>query len=275
MLRVRATRVWIDNLRRMPTLAELTLKLSRDLSTNHRECRDALDRLERDRSDALAALPQATDALKTWRKAVLEAEVDRDDALAKADLDHQRADRQARSDREAMLRTIEKDFRADDAASLKKRDDAEAKARAEYDAEIARISANKPLRLDLVQTQRRAAEQKLADAIRAIHAEFVKALDANKNAQADKFRAALTQEVLDWRIACDIANAKRQEAAQIFERALKAAETRLRSALAAVPAAAELQSQFDAARSRIKDECRAKEAALFATFREAKEQATA
>lgn len=258
----------------MPTLSDLTLKLSRDLSTNHRECRDALDRLERERTETLKALPAAAEALKAWRKAILEAEIDRDDALAKADLDQQRADRVARSDREAELRTIEKDFKADDAASLKKRDDAEARARAEYDAEIARISANKPLRLDLVQTQRRVAEQKLADAMRAVHAEFVKALDANKNTQVDKFRAALTQEVLDWRIACDTANAKRQEAAQIFERALKAAETRLRAALDAIPAAAEVQAQFDNTRVGIKDDCREKEAALFATFREAKEGAT-
>ena len=80
--------------------------------------------------------------------------------------------------------------------------------------------------------------------------------------------------MLDWRIACDTANAKRQEAAQIFERALKAAETRRRAALDAIPAAAALQEQFDAARADIKDNCRDKEAALFAAFREAREQAT-
>ena len=125
----------------MPTLSELFLQLSRDISDNDRQLRDAVEQLEQDRGAALAALPQAADALKAWRKAVLEAETDRDDAFAKVEREHRRADQDATKDREAALRAVEAGLKADDASALRKRNDAEARALAEYEADIAKIGA--------------------------------------------------------------------------------------------------------------------------------------
>ena len=111
--------------------------------------------------------------------------------------------------------------------------------------------------------------------MRAAHGAFLKSLAANKNTQVDKFRAALTTEVLDSRIARDRANAKRAEIELLFQRALKAAETGMRAALAGIPGAAVVQTQFDDRRGQIKADCRTREEALFAAFRKAKAELAA
>jgi hypothetical protein len=256
----------------MPTLSELTLQLSRDLSTNHQDCIRQLDELERDRMSALESVADASAVLKAARKAAVDAAVVRDDALVQIDIEQQRAERKAAADRVAVLRATEQAFKEADRASLEVRQDAENEARAELKVELSKIDGDVKTNAAAKLLSRRDAEQRFEETVRAIHAAFLESLAANKNTQVDKFRAALTKEVLDSRIARDDAHAKRSQTEHLFQRALKAAETRLRAALAELPAAAAVQARFDSRRAEIKADCRRREEALFAEFREAKER---
>jgi hypothetical protein len=58
---------------------------------------------------------------------------------------------------------------------------------------------------------------------------------------------------------------------QVYQRALKAAETRMRARLELAAGASTIQADFGSRRDRTKLECRQREEALFAAFRKAKE----
>lgn len=258
----------------MPTISELSDQLFRDVDANHQDCVRRLEVLEHERAAALDSIPEAAAALEASRQAAVDAEATREDAFVEIDVELQKAERKASADRALALALIEQGFKDADAASLKARQDAEDKARMELKAELAQITGNNAMNASAKLLSRRAAEERFDEKVRAAHIAFLKSLEANKNSQVDKFRAALTKEVLDWRIARDAANGKRHEAVQLFERALKAAETRLRAALASIPAANSVQREFDNRRAQIKAECRKREEELFAAFRKAKDGLT-
>ena len=137
--------------------------------------------------------------------------------------------------------------------------------KAEYD----KISASLGLSQQIL--ARREAEHRSDEAIRALHATYLKTLNANKDRQVDEQRDALQKELLDSRLARDEAEGARHAVEQVYQRALKAAETRMRARLELADGAAAIQTEFDGQRERTKLECRQREEALFAAFRKAKE----
>lgn len=62
----------------MPTLPELTLQLSRDLSTNHQNCLRQLAQLETNQMTALQALPSTAGILENSAEERMEAALTRD-----------------------------------------------------------------------------------------------------------------------------------------------------------------------------------------------------
>jgi hypothetical protein len=71
----------------MPTLPELTLQLSRDLSANHQNCLRQLAELESGRMTALQALPGTAAILADASEERMEAALTRDRTLQQVDLD--------------------------------------------------------------------------------------------------------------------------------------------------------------------------------------------
>jgi hypothetical protein len=104
-----------------------------------------------------------------------------------------------------------------------------------------------------------------------LHASYLKTLSTNKDRQVDEQHEALQKELLDSRLARDEAEGTRHAVEQVYQRALKAAETRMRARLELMHGASAIQAEFDGRRDRTKLECRAREEALFAAFRKAKE----
>jgi hypothetical protein len=254
----------------MPTLQDLTLKLSRDLSTHHRQCLERLDRLERERTAALRGLRGAASIVRDFEKAKADAAATREKTLAKAQADLAAAERKAAQAREAQLRAIERRFRDADAAAVRAKQAAEAKARAQLNADLDKISRTLAMPDQIL--ARRDAEDRFAAAIAAAHAAHLRALDENKAAQTDELRAAVSDEAAAARVARDNAAVESQAAAIVAERAAKAAETAMREALTAVDGANDVQVEFDARRVDVKEGCRQREAQLFAAFRAAREK---
>jgi hypothetical protein len=253
----------------MPTLPELTLQLSRDLSLNHQNCLRQLEQLEASRMTALQGLPGTAAILQEASEDRLEAALTRDRTLEQIDLDLQKAERKAAAARQTALQAVEKRFHDRDVAALHARTAGEEKERAHLKAEYEKIAAS----LDLSQQilARREAERRCDEAIRALHATYLKTLSANKDRHVDEQREVLQKELLDSRLARDEAEAARHAVEQVHQRALKAAETRMRARLELAAGASTIQADFDSRRDRTKLECRQREEALFAAFRKAKE----
>jgi hypothetical protein len=256
----------------MSTLAELTLQLSRDLSSNHQHCLRQLEQLEASRMSAFQALPGTARILEDAREERMEAALTRDRTLQQIDLDLQKAERKAAAARQIALHGVEKRFRDRDTAALQARHAAEEKERANLRAEYEKIRSSLGLSQQIL--ARREAERRCDEAIRAIHTAYLKTLIANKDRQVDEQRDALQKELLDSRLARDDAEGGRQAVEQVYQRALKAAETRMRARLDLASGATDIQAEFDGQRDRTKHECRQREEALFAEFRKAKEGLT-
>lgn len=253
----------------MPTLSELTLQLSRDLSSNHQNCLRQLEQLESSRVTALQALPGTAGILEDASEERLDAALTRDRTLQQIDLDLQKAERKAAGARQTALQAVEKRFRDRDTAALQARTVGEEREHAHLKAEYDKITESLGLSQQIL--ARREAERRCDEAIRALHATYLTALNTNKDRQVDEQRDALQKELLESRLARDDAEAGRQAVAQVYQRALKAAETRLRARLELAAGAAAIQADFDGRRDRTKLECRQREEALFAAFRKAKE----
>ena len=91
---VRALRIWSWMLT-MPTLAELTLKLSQDINRNEHERTAAVAALDGERTKALGALPGAAAILQRQAVAIVEAQNERDETLLDVEGDLREAERLA------------------------------------------------------------------------------------------------------------------------------------------------------------------------------------
>jgi hypothetical protein len=218
---------------------------------------------------ALEALPGTAAILKDADEERVDAALTRDRTLQQVDLDLQKAERKAAAARQTALQAVEKRFRDRDTAALQARTLGEERERAHLKAEYEKIAES----LDLSQQilARREAERRCDEAIRALHAAYLKTLNANKDRQVDEQHEALQKELLDSRLARDEAEGARHAVEQVYQRALKAVEIRMRARLEHADGARAVQTDFDGRRDRLKLDCREREEALFAAFRKAKE----
>jgi hypothetical protein len=253
----------------MSTLPELTLQLSRDLSANHQSCLRQLEQLETSRMTALQALPGTAAILEEAHEERLDASLTRDRTLQQIDVELQKAERKAAAARQIALQAVEKRFRDRDTAALQARTAGEERERAHLRAEYDKITASLGMSQQIL--ARREAERRCDEAIRALHAAYLKTLNTNKDRQVDEQREALQKELLESRLARDEAEGGRHAVELVYQRALKAAESRMRARVALAAGAAAVQADFDDRRDRTKLECRQREEALFAAFRKAKE----
>jgi hypothetical protein len=253
----------------MATLPELTLQLSRDLSANHQHCLRQLEELESSRMTVLRALPRTAAILEDANEERLDASLTRDRTLQQIDVELQKAERKAAAARQTALQAVEKRFRDRDTAALQARTTGEERERAHLKVEYDKIAASLGLSQQIL--ARREAERRCDEAIRALHATYLKTLNSNKDRQVDEQRDALQKELHESRLARDEADGARHAVELVHQRALKAAETRMRARLALAPGAAAVQADFDGRRDQTKLECRQREEALFAAFRKAKE----
>jgi hypothetical protein len=255
----------------MPTLAELTLTLSQDITRNEHERAAALAALDADRLTALAALPGAAVPLRRHSDAIVGAQAERDETLLDVEADLHEAERLTVNRRRAEEDEAEQRLQEADEAADRTRRAAEDKARAAFEAAVLAID-----RKDLSPGEKVLAR---AEARRAMDRSLDTAQEAcagarlgNQDRLLDERRAALTREMTDSRENRDKATARRKAAEHVFAQAVRTSDTALQAALAAIPGAADVSESFAAGRSGIEGRFEAREAALLAAFREAREQ---
>jgi hypothetical protein len=255
----------------MPTLAELTLQLSRDITRNEKDRALAVAALEGARGTALAALPGAGVAIRRHAEAIVDARADRDETLLDIEADLREAERLTAARRVADEDEAEQRLRkADDAADEARRAAAD-KAEAIFAAAVLAIDGRdlEPGEKVLARTQARRTLDRALDAAQ----ETLAALRlAHQDRLLDERRAAVTREMSDSRENRARAAARRTAAGHVFDQAVRTSELALEAALAAIPGAGPIVDDAAARRREIDRRFAAQESALHAAFREARDQ---
>jgi hypothetical protein len=250
----------------MPTLAELTLQLSQDITKNEHDRMATLAALEVERVRALRALPGSASILAAQDDAIRSAERDHEDTLADIGADLRDAERQGGAKRRADEDAAERKLRAaDDAADATLRA-AEDQAREAFDRASQDIE-----RRDLTPGEKVLAR---ADARREMDAAIKAAQEANAEARL-KNGDVLTQERRDARdkeltaSADNLAKAaeRRKAAERVFEQAIKIAAHTLERGLADVAGAPEAIARFASRRDEVHRTFDAQDEAIRAEFR--------
>lgn len=258
----------------MPTLAELTLQLSRDITRNERERAAAVAALDAERTRALAALPGAEVPMRRQAEAVAKAQAERDETLLDIAADLREAERQTATRRRADEEAAEQRAReADDAADAARRT-AEDKARAAFEVAVLAVD-RKDLSPGEKVLARTDARRSLDRSIAAAQEAFADARLASQDRLLDERRAALTGEMADGRDHRDKAAARRTAAAHLFGLAVRTSDAALQAALAGLAGAGAISDDVAARRADVDRRFDAQETSLRAAFRAARARLSA
>jgi hypothetical protein len=258
----------------MPTLAELTLTLSQDITRNEHERAAAVAALDHDRLEALAALPGAAVPMKRRADAIVAARAERDDTMLDIEADLREAERLTATHRRADEDGAEQRLREADDAAEKARHLAADKAQAAFEAAVLAID-RKDLSPGEKVLARADARRSLDRVLDAAEEAFSAARLANQDRLLDERRAALAREATDAREHRDKAAARRAAAERVLGRTVEASDAALQAALAAIPGAAGIIAAFAERRAGVERRFDAQEAALLAAFRQARHGAVA
>lgn len=254
----------------MPTLADLTLQLSRDITRSEHERAAALTALDDERMAALTALPGAGPLIQRRAAALVQARAERDEALLDIEADLREAGRLAGLRRRTDEDDAGQRLRTDDDAAEERRRAAEEKARAAFEAASLDIERRKLTPGEKVLARadaRRIMDRALAAARDALAAARL----AHQDRLLDERRAATGREVLDTQEARARADARRQVAERTLDLAIAASDDALQAALAGLPGATAATSAFADRRREIGRRFDEQEASLYAAFRSARD----
>jgi hypothetical protein len=254
----------------MPTLAELTLTLSQDITRNEHERVAALAALEAERRGALAALPGADLPLRRQAEALAKAAAERDETLLDIASDLAEAERLTAHRRHADEEDAARRLRDVDEAAEQARRGAEDKARAAFESAVLAID-RKDLPPGEKVLARAEARRTMDRSVAAAQEAFADARLANQDRLLDERRAASLREMSDSREHRDKAAARRTAAEHVFSQALRTSDATLDAALAAIPGAAAVIAACAERRRRIDHQFDAGETALREAFRQARE----
>lgn len=251
----------------MDTLADLTLRYSRDLSALQADCRGLVADLDQQLRRMLIAVRAVEPLVAEYDRTCADARATRDTAISQADavLQDTRAKAQRkRSDEllDAQQQYIDVDRHADE----KKRLGVE-KAEQAYQSRLEEIDDT--LKLDQQPSERRKAFAEYRRAMAAADDEWKRGLRGDSDTREAHLRAALERERRDLDLAAGRRNAVVEAADRTFQQSVRMADAGLATALSAVPAAAAVQADFARRRDVARHDCQAREDALLQTFRHA------
>jgi hypothetical protein len=255
----------------MPTLADLTLQLSLDITRNEHERARALAALDEARRQALAALPGGGVPLRRHAEALAKAQADRAETLLDIEADLRDAERLTANRRVAEEDEAEQRLRKADADADVARRAAEEKAQAMFEAAVLTIDGRDLSPGEKV-LARSAARRALDRALGAAQETLAAARLAHQDRLLDERRTAVARELSDSRENRAKAAARRTTAGHVFALAVSTGDEALAAALAAVPGAAIVLDDVAARRDEVDRRFDAEAAALHAAFREARGQ---
>jgi hypothetical protein len=258
----------------MPTLAELTLTLSQDITRNEHERAAALAALDGERTRRLGALPGADVPMRRQAESMAKAQAERDEALLDIEADLREAERQTVHRRHADEDAAEQRLREAEDAAEQTRRDAAAKARAAFEATVLAVD-RKDLSPGEKVLARAEARRTMDRAIATAQDAFDEARLANHDRLLDLRRAALAREAIDSREHRDRAAARRAAAEDVFGLAARTSAATLDAALTAIPGAVAIIEDVATRRRAIDRRFDAQESALYAAFRQARARPSA
>lgn len=246
----------------METLADLTLKLSTELTRLEKRCRRELTAAEKERDRALLATGGKT-ILTRYHKDLAKAKQTELETIDEADDARRREVLAAEDKRARELLKEERKYRASRSKALAKKRDADRRARSKWRA---LISAARREPLVKQRARRRAADEALERALVDSREAYHLAIEDARLAH----RAALQDDLVDERLAVERAHRKAERiftsAAIDYERAVARAEARMRADLVDHPEAQLAQQVHDGKVSEIRGRCEADKEALFGKF---------
>jgi hypothetical protein len=248
----------------MPTtLADLTLKLSRDISSLEETRAREIFEAERERDIALARVAAASAVLNKYQQTLEKAKQSQIRATEEADEARDREIDDAEEERRQALTREELKYRNARTEAVSRKDEASRKARAKWTQAVEKaregpLSDQRRLR----QAADAALERALEEARDGYHLAIEEARLAHQSAIQDR--------IVEERLAVESARRKAERqitgAAIDFERTVAVEETRLRDALAAFPEAKRAQEEHDRKVAAIHRRCEESKEALFQKF---------
>jgi hypothetical protein len=245
------------------TLADLTLRLSQEISSlealGARELADA----ERERDRALLEMGPAQEILSRFHKALERAKQDQIAAMEEADERRHREIDDAEEKRRGKLAREEHSLLEVRRSALSRKNEAARKANVKWQQAVDKSRAEP---LSEQRRLRRAADETLERSLEEIRDGYNRAIEESRLAH----QAAVQDHMVDERLAVDAAHRKAERliaaAAIDYERAVALEEARLRSELALFPEARKAQEAHDRRIAEVRESCEQAKEALFQRF---------
>ncbi|HEY7820228.1 MAG TPA: hypothetical protein VIG29_18540 [Vicinamibacteria bacterium] len=245
------------------TLADLTLKLSQEISSLEALGARELAEAERDRDKALLELAPAQAILTRYHRALEKAKQDQIAAVQEADERRSREIDDAEEERRGKLAREESSLREVRRVALARKNEAARKANGKWRQAVDKARAEP---LSEQRRLRLAADEALERALEEIRETYNRAIEESRLAH----QAAVQDHIVSERIAVDSAQRKAERqmtvAAVEYERALAQEEARMRSELALIPDARKAQEAHDRRIAEIRESSAQAKEALFQRF---------
>ena len=245
------------------TLADLTLRLSQEISSLEALGARELAEAERERDRALLEMGPAQAILSRFHKALEKAKQDQIAAVQEADDRRNREIDEAEEERRGKLAREELALREVRRTTLAKKNEAARKANVKWKQAVDKARADP---LSEHRRLRLAADEALERALEEIRDGYNRAIEESRLAH----QAAVQDHMIEERLAVDGAHRKAERriaaAAVDYERALALEETKMRSELALFPEARKPQEAHDRRIAEIRESTEQAKEALFQRF---------
>lgn len=253
------------------TLADLTLKLSRDLSALEAACTKKTDDIERKRDGALMEIGSAQAALQRYNQGLADAKAAQMKAIQSANELRDNEVTAAEQKRQRAAYTAEQKHRRARDQAFRTRQTRLKRAETDWRAELERIS-RKPLAEQ--RALRKAADQRYEEAVEAVQEAYQATVEDARVAHQAALQDVLAEERLSFERANQTAERMISSAVVSYQRAVAQEEARLRTELAQDPEASAIQEFYDRQLSQTRADCERKREALFKKFTEERKKLT-
>lgn len=253
------------------TLADLTLKLTRELSALEARCAKETDRVEKARDGALNRIDSLDAALERYHRALAKAKDEQLKSVQKANEIREREIQAIGDGREPAMRREQRKHQRARAQAWRTKEDALRKAKKKREA-VLRRARERPLWQHY--SLRKAADRDYEEAVEKAREAYRIAIERARLG----FQSALQEVLEDERVDLEKANRKADRmvssAAVTYERAVAREEARMRSVAMQDDDARGIQEQYDRKLSGILEGCDRKKEALFRQFAQDRKRLT-
>jgi hypothetical protein len=245
------------------TLADMTLKLSQEISSLEALRAREMETAEKERNEALLRIAAAGEVLNRYHRALEKAKQAQIEKTQDADDARHRDVLAAEERRRAELSREELAYRKATEDAAWKKTEASRKAHSKWKSAVDKARSEP---LSDQHRLRRAADEALEQALEEARESYNRAIERARLAH----QAALQDHIVEERLAVEAARRKAERAATAatidYEHVVAAEEARMRSEIAAYSDAKRIQEEHDRRLAEIRRSCEEAKEALFHRF---------